>query len=77
MRRRSRIRCAAGVGALVAVLPMTAACGIGHVSGHGSDSHGPSYAVDTEPTTRPVVVRVRVHAHMGRPGLDAADPASS
>jgi hypothetical protein len=65
------IRSATCGAALSVSLLMTGACGIGHVADHAGSGGGPSYAVDTAPTTAPTVVRVRVHGHMGRPGVDA------
>jgi len=74
--RRGTVRSATCGAALSVGLLVTAACGIGHVSGHASAGGGPSYAVDTAPTARPhPVASVRIHGHMGRPSAHR-DPAA-
>jgi hypothetical protein len=69
------IRDATWVAALVLGAVATTGCGIGQTSGHDDGHHGPSYAIDTAPTTPQLVVHVRVHGHMGRPGVGTRDRA--
>jgi hypothetical protein len=69
------IRVASGVAALVVSVVAIMGCGIGQTSDHDDGHHGPSYAIDTAPTTPQVVEHVRIHGHMGRPGVGARDPA--
>jgi hypothetical protein len=60
--------------ALVMGLLSPAACGLGHTPSGHDGRHAPSYAIDTAPTTPQLVVHVRVHGHMGRPGVGTRDP---
>jgi hypothetical protein len=67
--------CTASAALSVALLT-TGACGIGARTGphHHGDVHGPSYVVDTAPTTAPVEL-VRIHGHRGHPGVGDRDVA--
>jgi hypothetical protein len=73
---RPGIRSASSSAALTVGLLLTAACGLGQLSGPQAEHAGPSRAVDTAPTSRqPVVLSVRVHGCMGRPGVHPSDAA--
>jgi hypothetical protein len=65
----SASRYATAVAALSVGLLTATACGLGHVSGGDHDRSGTSYALDTAAPAPRLQVPVRIHGHMGRPGL--------